>query len=463
MKVKKGSYIKATGLYTIGSMFNKAIALFLLPVFTRLLSKSSYGIVSTYTSWVNIVVIIVGLQLNLSLRSACIDFKNEMNSYTHSMNVLTSIISSIVMIGAVIICSFSVKTSTMLLVIFCIIQSSMTSIINIELQKQMMELEYIKRTILLAFPNLIAALLGIIVILLYPSVDYWGRIVSMVFVYIVIGGIILIKYASKNNGMKVVKYWKYALTFSVPLIFHGLASVLLNNIDRTMITVYRSAEETGAYSVAYTMGMVLVAVTSALESVWIPWFTKAMNDNKKEKVNKIGSLYILLGAIICIVAIMCMPEILKLFTEKSYWDAVDILPPIMLASYIVFLFTICANTEYYYKKTKHIAVNTLIAAGSNIVLNLLFIPRFGAVAAAYTTLISYTVSFVLHYCYANKLAKDILNIKLYVGPTALVIVGTVITYATMNLPIIRWVVAIAVFLFATVMVNLKKDNLLENI
>lgn len=461
MKIKSSGYLKATGLYTIGSMFNKAIALLLLPVFTRLLSKSSYGIVSTYTSWVNIVVIIVGVQLNLTLRSAYVDYEDEIDSYTNSMNTLTSIISAIVMTISIVVCSFLVKGTTTLLVFFCILQSFMTAIINIELQKQMMELAYVKRTILLALPNLLAALTGIIVILLFPAVDYWGRIVSMVFVYIVIGGSILIKYLYKSRGKKIVKYWRYALTFSIPLIFHGLANVLLNNIDRTMITAYRSATETGAYSVAYTMGMVLIAVTSALESVWIPWFTKMMNENNKEEVNRIGKLYILCGAIICVIAIMCMPEVLKLFTEKSYWDAADILPPIMLASYVVFLFTICANTEYYYKKTKHIAINTLIAAGINVLLNLLLIPQFGAVAAAYTTLVSYSVSFVLHYCYSNKLDRDILKFKVYVGPTILVIAGTIITYYWMDIPILRWSIAIIVFIVVSTIIYIKRNSILE--
>lgn len=461
MNAKKGGYLKATGLYTIGSMFNKAISLLLLPVFTRLLSKSSYGIVSTYTSWVNIVVIIVGVQLNLSLRSASVDYKDEIDSYTHSLNVLTSLISAVLMAITIVVCSFTLETTITLLVFFCFIQSFMTAIINIELQKQMMELAYVKRTILLSLPNLLAALLGIAIIILFPETDYWGRIISMVFVYLLIGSIILIKYFYKSHGSKVTKYWKYALSFSIPLIFHGLANVLLNNIDRTMITAYRSAEETGVYSVAYTMGMVLIAVTSALESVWIPWFTKAMNEERKDEVNRIGKIYIFVGSFICTIAIMCMPEVLKLFTEKSYWDAVDVLPPIMLASYVVFLFTICANTEYYYKKTKHIAFNTLIAAGSNIVLNFILIPRFGAVAAAYTTLASYTLSFILHYLYSSKLNKDILQIKIYIIPTIVVIIGTILTYCCMSIPLLRWSIAIVSVILALIFVASKRDTIMS--
>lgn len=457
----KNGYIKATGLYTIGSVFNKAIALLLLPVFTRLLSKSSYGIVSTYTSWVNIAVIIVGVQLNLSLRPAYIDYKDEFDRYTHAMNILTSIISVAVMAITVSACVVTTEKSKTILAVCCILQSYMTAIINIELQKQMMEFAYVQRTILLALPNLLSAVVGIVVLIFFPTVGFWGRIIPMVFVHLLIGGAILVKYACNNRRISFVNYWRYALVFSVPLIFHGLANVLLSNIDRTMITAYRSAAETGAYSVAYTMGMVLIAVTSALESVWIPWFTKMMNANRKKDVNQIGRLYIWVGAIITVAAITCMPEVLKIFTEKSYWDAVNILPPIMLASYVIFLFTICVNIEYYYRQTKHIAINTLIATSINIALNLMFIPHFGAVAAAYTTLISYSVSFALHYCFANKLDKEIFQIRMYIVPTTLVVIGTLITYGCRNTPILRWSFAFLVIISSMIAAYRKRKYIFD--
>lgn len=52
--------------------------------------------------------------------------------------------------------------------------------------------------------------------------------------------------------------------------------------------------------------------------------------------------------------------------------------------------------EYYKEKTIHIAIGTGMAAIINIVLNAIFIPRYGYVAAAYTTLISYFCYYLYH-------------------------------------------------------------------
>lgn len=453
------NYFKATGLYTIGNFFNKAVSLLLLPIFTRLLSTSSYGVVSTYLSWVNIFVIIIGAELNLTLRSAYSDYKNELNSYIYSINYLTTVIFFATLTITLIITKIFFSKQIAVLSFFCLYQAYLSAIINVELQKQMMALEYVKRTVLLILPNLISALLGVAIILIWPSTDYMGRIITMVFVYTIIGGYLLIKYWKNRKLKNTYRYWKYALSYSLPLIFHGLAGVLLNNIDKTMVTTLRSAEETGIYSVAYTMGMALIAVTSALESVWIPWFTKMMNLGKKEAVNQIGSLYIYSGTFVCVAAMMCLPEILKLFSEKSYWDAIYILPPIVLASFIVFLFTISANIEYYYKSTKQIATNTIVATVLNIILNYIFIPSYGAIAAAYTTVVSYIVSFILHYLHARKLDKSIFNTKMYCIPLVLVTISTIITYFLINNAIARWIIALtSMIVFAAILMR-NKDNL----
>ena len=435
------SYLKATALYTIGSFFNKAISLLLLPVFTRLLSTSSYGIVCTYNSWVNIAVVLVGVQFNLTLRSAYSDYKSELNQYICSINALSFFVCGAFLAIVIPITYFSLSGWVALLSFFCVLQAFLTSVINVEIQKQMMALEYVKRTLLLSLPNMFSAILGITAIILFPNLDYWGRIGTMIAVYILIGGYFLIKYCRIGLAGNISQYWKYALTFSLPLVFHGLANVLLSNIDQTMITCFRSSSETGIYSVAYTMGMALLAITSALESVWIPWFTKKMNCGDYDSVNQIGRLYIYSGGIACCLAVLCMPEILKFFTERSYWGAIYVLPPIIVASYVCFLFTISANTEYYYKQTRNIAYNTVVAAASNVVLNFLFIPKFGATAAAYTTVASYLVSFALHYRFARKLDNRIFNIKMFVMPTLIVLFVTIITCLWMESILCRWTFA----------------------
>ena len=64
---------KAGLFYTVGSFFNKGIAFFTIPLFTRILSTTDYGIVSTYNSWVGIVTVLLSMTLYMAIRQSFID------------------------------------------------------------------------------------------------------------------------------------------------------------------------------------------------------------------------------------------------------------------------------------------------------------------------------------------------------------------------------------------------------
>ncbi|WP_275887804.1 polysaccharide biosynthesis C-terminal domain-containing protein [Bacillus sp. P14.5] len=90
----------------------------------------------------------------------------------------------------------------------------------------------------------------------------------------------------------------------------------------------------------------------------------------------------------------------------QYYSAIKILPIIITGNIFVYYYSIYINYSYYLKKTKTIAVNTLIAALFNIVANVIFIPKFGYIAAAWTTLAAYILLFILHYLSSKRLFRE---------------------------------------------------------
>jgi O-antigen/teichoic acid export membrane protein len=89
MNLLKNRNAKAGSLYLIGNLFNKAIAFLTIPIFTRLLTTSEYGIVSTYLSYVTICSVIVSLSLGTSLRAAYVDYKTDIDAYLSSVMFLS--------------------------------------------------------------------------------------------------------------------------------------------------------------------------------------------------------------------------------------------------------------------------------------------------------------------------------------------------------------------------------------
>ena len=453
------SLFKATTLYLFGSFFNKAMSLLLLPVFTELLSPAAYGVVSTYLSWVNIITIFIGVQFGFTIRNAFIDYKGKLERYIFSIDLISLCISILLVIISIVALLFIDDRMMFFMFLFCIIQAFGNSVINVELQRQMMNFEYIQRTILLSAPNLLSAMLGISVLYYFPLTSYLGRIVPMVLIYTIYGFYYLICYYYKTKDISIEEiqmHVDYAKSLSIPLIFHGLASVLLSNIDRTMLSILIGTDATGIYSVAYTMGMALLAITSAMESVWIPWFTNKMNKKDFESINSIGMLYAYVGAFVCIIALLCMPEVFKLFASKLYWNGISVLIPIILSSYFIFLFTIYANIEYYYKSTSNIAKNTVLACFCNIVLNFIIIPLSGALGAALSTVFSYIISLIMHYNNARFLNNHILHFRKIFIPTMSIILVSIISYIFIENIIIRW--SIALCSTAILLVLLLKNN-----
>lgn len=449
--------LKAGTSYFLGNIFDKAIAFLTVPVFTRLLSTSDYGVTTTYQSWVSILSVIITLSLGNSIRTAVIDYKNKIDEYMSSIFALGTSSALVMSFLICFISTFFYSKDLLIMVCLCCLNAYSTSIIASVQWRYMMELNYLKRTLLQCMPNLIAVILSIIMIKQLTVNKYLGRIVPIAVVFSIFAIVYLIYYFYKGKTFYNKIYWKYACSFSLPIIFHSLSTVILSQFDRTMITWLRNSSETGIYGLAYQFGMVPLVVTTTFENIWIPWFTKNMEEGNKKIINRMSIYYIRIVTIMCI-GIMCVaPEVLKIMSTPEYYNAIYIIPPIIVSTFLMFLASISLDLEYYLKKTKTIASNTVIAALVNVILNLIFIPMYGAIAAAYTTVIAYLVSFLMHFFVARKMDRDLFNFKIYCGPLIIIGCCTVTITLLMDYIFARWLFGI--FLGLIFIIQIKKFSI----
>ncbi len=441
---KRKSFLKAGSLYFVGNIFDKAVAFITVPIFTRLLSTSDYGIANTYLSWVSIITVIITLSIGNSFRTACVDYKKEINKYASSvffLGTISAVFITIIILIASHIIHIDLQDN---LILLCCIQSYATSIIAAIQWKYLIELEYIKRTIIQCLPNLIIIIISVILINNMEADRYLGKIYAYVSVNTFIALGYLIYYAFNGRTFIKIEYWKYALAFSMPLIFHSLSNTILAQADRSMITTLRSPSETGIYSLAYQFGMVPAVITATVESVWIPWFTKKMQNGEEESINKFSIPYINIVVLSCICIMLVAPEVLIWMTPESYNEGVYIIAPVVFARFLMFLASISIDLEYYNKRTKSIALNTIIAAIINISLNFIFIPRYGGIAAAYTTVVAYGVSFIAHCYVAHRQNPRLFGFKIYILPFFEVLIFSIITNLIMNYTLARWIIAMVI-------------------
>ena len=117
------------------------------------------------------------------------------------------------------------------------------------------------------------------------------------------------------------------------------------------------------------------------------------------------------------------PDVIRIAGTKEYYGGIAMVIPLAFAIYFVFLYSLPVHVEYFYKKTKFIAVGTSLAAGINIALNYIFIRKYGYTASAWTTLVSYILLFVFHWrkyrIFNSIFSLDTLCLELQVHPLEL--------------------------------------------
>jgi O-antigen/teichoic acid export membrane protein len=447
--------VKAGIAYFIGNIFDKAIAFITIPVFTRLMSTSEYGVLSTYLSWVVILTAIAGLSLGNSVRTASVDYKDDLDGYISSITFLSLITGGILTALALLFGQYiSGIFDGSNLWGFCVVQSVMASIIATVQMKLLMKVSYVKRTLLSSIPNLVVAILSVVLILQLDINRFYGRIWAYTLIYVIVGIGILVQIFRCGKKLLNREYWTYGLRFSIPIIFHSLSVVILAQSDRTMITWLKGSSETGIYSLIYNFSMIATVISTTLENVWIPWFTDKMQKNDKKSINMAAGPYLGFMTIMCCGLMMVSPEVLTILAPESYWSGKYMIPPIVLASLLMFLASVCIDLEYYKKTTKHIASNTMVAAVINIGLNLVFIPKYGAIAAAYATVVSYLVSFIMHYIMSRKIDSELFPFRLFVLPVIFSCTFAVLAYVFMDAIIVRYILASV--LLTVLIVMLKK-------
>lgn len=457
-RIKINNGVKIGTLYLIGNIFNKAIAFITIPIFTRLLTTEEYGIVNTYTSWASILMVIVGLSLGNSVRNAFVDYKDDLAAYLSSIFTLSFLNFVLMTLISTIIC-LSTKVIPVSLLLCCFFEAFGTFVINAYIIRYMMSEEAGKRTMLMVLPNLFGSILSVVLIFLLPEQKYYGRIISTCIVSFGVGMALYLNTWRKSHCFYSKEYWIYSLKLCIPLIFHGLSVTILNASDKTIITMLCGASQTGIYSLVHNFGMIAMVITASLDSMWVPHFTRKMLANDIKGINQFSFKYILVLAYVFVGILLVGPEVLIVLAPAEYWEGAYIIAPFVIASYFQFLYTLSVNAEFYYKKTKMVAKNTIVAAILNIILNFTFIPLFGYQAAAYTTAVSYFVSLIMHSWYCKRLNKELFPLKIYFLPTIIIVLATIYQYVFMYNWIARWGMIVSITIILLFMgFKLFKEN-----
>jgi O-antigen/teichoic acid export membrane protein len=186
-------------------------------------------------------------------------------------------------------------------------------------------------------------------------------------------------------------YSAMMLRFGSPFIFTAAAYWIFASMDRWLLAELSDAVQVGLFSIAFKFASVLTLVIAAFHQAWVPIAMRMARDEPRYR----ALFAAIFDAWFCVLALMALAlglfadEIMMLLTPEDYWPAATILA-IGAAAVAVSGTTQITNLGLMLeKRTGLIALGAWLAAGTNVALNLLLIPRFGANGSAAATLVSY--------------------------------------------------------------------------
>lgn len=401
MKTKK--ILSASFWYTFSNFLLKGISFITVPIFARIMTQAELGQFSILTSWISLLSPIITISLYNSVILAKYDYKDEYDRFLSSISILgliaTSILYLIVSFGMGVIVKLIKLPPYAIHIMFLY----MLAIPGIELlqAKLRANLQYIPVVIITIVSTVISV--GTALILTVNSEDHFkARVLGTYIPLIIIYLTLLIKLILRGKSFSW-RYNRYALIICIPLVIHELAGNIMHSSDRIMIQQLCNDESVALYSVAYSCGAMINILRNSVQSAWYPWFFEKLNTNSKREIKKISYLYVLVFAFMGLGVVMFAPEIMMVLGGAQYRVACYVIPPVVLSYFVTVIYSLYSGLERYYKRQKWFALFAFISASCNIILNYVFIPRYGYIAAAYTTLASSCIECLLHYYNSRKL------------------------------------------------------------
>lgn len=434
--------------YTLSNFLLRSIGFITTPIFTRLLTKEDFGAFNNFTSWISIATVFVTLNLESTLISARYDYKEKFDKYILSILALSSL-SCLIWITVVNVFSgFFVKFLSMNLLYINAMFLYLMFLPAIQMfqTRERYYFEYRKTVITSVMLSVGTAVLSVILVVTMNN-KLAGRVAGYVLPTTVIG-LILYIYFIRKGGTVHFSYWKYAIPICLPYIPHLLSLNLLNSTDRVMINRFCGEADTALYSLAYNCGYIITMLMSSINNAYAPWLGEKIALNQRSEIRKFSKIYILTFCMLAFGVMLIAPEVLLILGGKSYLESVYVITPVAMGCICQFLYTMFVNIEQFKKKTVGMAVASMIAACVNLILNYIFIPRIGYLAAAYTTLAGYICLLGIHMYLVKRLGlQDVYSYKfillvLIIGICATIVISFLYSTFTVRYIVIAFYTAL---------------------
>ncbi len=372
---------------SVAEIANKGIAFITFTYLARVLTPEGLGIFGWAQAFVIYFVFIVDLGFNVVGPREIARFPNKIRKY---VNNITSIKVSFALILYFFLLIATYFLDKPVEVKYVLLISGLNIFANSILFNWVFQ--GIEKMGIIAIRQVTTSVLNLIGVLIFVN-NHGDIILAM---SIIIGSLLLnslwmfFYYIKLYGWIKLefdFKFWKKLLTSSIPIAVTIFITVLYNNFSIFLLGIMKSDYDTGIYVVAFRVLAFIIIPTGIIQYAFMTQLARSLTIEDKHKfTGKYVLLTFLIGTIITTGFFTFADYITIMGFRSAYKDSVIIVQLLMIAGLLAYINVSYSAPLLSWNHEKKIFWAMAAGGVVNITLNLLLIPKYGAVGAGITAI-----------------------------------------------------------------------------
>ena len=388
---REKEFVKNSAILSIGTIFPKITSIITLPIITGCLSKAEYGIYDLIMVSVLLVLPVATLQMQAAAFRYLVTARGNREEQDR---IITNI------------AFFTVPVCIVALLLLYLVLGLVTRfdsairllvILYFFIDTLLITARQIARGLSMNMVYSVSALIGSVLEMLgmfYMLKVRGGGLHSAVlvlivsqfiaFVYVVIKGKLSAHIRPSSFSMDGVRT---LISYSWPMIPNSLSSWVMRLSDRMILTGFMGAEANAVYAVANKLPNMFNIVQSTFSLAWQENASISVGDKDSGEYygRMFDSIYnMFVGMMALLIAFT--PVFFRILIRGDYSESYNHMPILYIAVLFATISSYLGGIYIAHMKTKEIGIT---AAGTNFLINILFVKRIGIYAASLSTLISY--------------------------------------------------------------------------
>ena len=470
---KLTTIFKDTAIYGLSSIIGRFLNYLLVPLYTAQLSAASggYGIITNIYAYVALVLVL----LTFGMETTYFRFTNKTHTDSQTVYGTTLItVGSLSLLFAVVVLLFLSPVSQLMgygehpdYVGVMAVTVAIDAFLCIPFAHLRQEKKALKFAALKLLNIVVSIVLNVIY---FHYMD--GKDVGYAFyINLVCTVMLAVCLVTEYTGFRWQldrKLLRSMLSYSWPILILGLAGILNQTADKMLFPyIYKDSDmltQLGIYGACSKIAMIMAMITQAFRFAYEPIVFAGVKDKDQHEMYAKAMKYFIIFTLLAFLIVVGYMDVLKyIVRNQDYWVGLKVVPIVMAAEIMMGIYF---NLSFWYKvidKTIWGAVFSGIGCAVLLIVNVVFVPRYGYMACAWGGFAGYGVAMLISYFVGQKyypINYPLKEITLYVV-LALVLYG--LMYVASDWPTLLSLAFNTLLLVVFAAVIVKRDMPLENL